>query len=146
MNGAKVVPAAAPVASAVFSAHSDTLVQIGAVVAGLAFGMMWRAGSLASEGKGWKAIKSDMLVSILIMGANAVLAMALVEMLNLSTLLAMAAGVVVGATGLRALPEIRDAVVGMLKRKLLGDDVALIQPRDDDLSAKARELDRKDEK
>ena len=112
---------------------SDTLVTVGAVVVGLVFGAMWRTGSFLSEGKTWKAIRADLLVSVLIGGANAILALALVDWLNVGLLFTMALGAVIGATGLRALPEARDALLGAARRKLLGDNVALIEPRDEQL-------------
>ena len=110
---------------------SDTLVTVGAVVVGLVFGAMWRTGSFLTDGKTWKEIRADLLISVLIGGANALLALALAEWFGLSLLFTMALGAVIGATGLRALPELRDAILVALKRRLLGDNVALIEPKDD---------------
>ena len=110
---------------------SDTLVTVGAVIVGLVFGAMWRTGSFLTDGKSWKEIRADLLISVLIGGANALLALALAEWFGLSLLFTMALGAVIGATGLRALPELRDAILVALKRRLLGDNVALIEPKDD---------------
>lgn len=141
---AKNAPVIAPLAAGSVAINSDTMVTVGAVVIGLVFGAMWRTGSFLSEGKSWTEIRSDLLISLLIGGANALLTLALVDWLNLGLLFTMAMGALVGATGLRALPEVRDAITASLKRRLLGDDVALITPRDDDLLDKARQLDQRE--
>jgi hypothetical protein len=130
---AKYGSVAAPIISAAVVAHSDTLVKVGAVVGGLALGAMWRAGSMRGEGKPWGAVRSDLAVSGLIGGANAVLCLALVELFDASEMFAMAIAVIVGATGLRALPEIKKAFMDTMRRKLIGDDVALMQPRNVDI-------------
>ena len=104
--------------------------DITAVVAGLAFGAMWRAANLRSEGKDWKAVRSDLTISILVGGANAVLALALVEWLNVGQVMAMTIGVLVGATGLRAVPEAKEVVVAALRRKLIGDNIVTLSPPD----------------
>ena len=124
---------------------SDTLVTVGAVIVGLVFGATWRTGSFLSDGKSWKEIRADLLVSILIGGANALLALALSDWLDLSLLFTMALGAVIGATGLRALPEVRDALLIAAKRRLLGDNVALIEPRDDAMADQIGQLNRRDD-
>ena len=126
---AKYAPAALPLFSAFVSANSEILIQIASVAGGLAFGAMWRAGSMRGDGKSWTAVRADLGISALIGGANAVLALALVELLHIGIASSMAVGVIVGATGLRALPEIKEMFVTVMKRKLLGgDDVVLINP------------------
>lgn len=118
--------------------------QVAAVAVGLFFGAMWRAGSLHSEGKTWKAVRTDLVVSILIGGANAVLALALVDILGVGPLLAMAIGTVIGATGLRAMPEAKAALVGWATRRILGDNVALVQPPDPAIEEKIEALKKED--
>lgn len=125
---------------------NEWLISTLAVCIGLLFGAMWRAGSLIGEGKTWPLIRSDLLVSLMIGGANAVLALAIVEWLEIGPLFSMAIGVLVGATGLHALPAIRDSLVESAKAKLLSQGVAMIQPNDaemehklDALSEKAKE-------
>lgn len=137
---AKYAPVVGSALMAGLAAHSEIVAQVAAVLAGLTMGAMWRAGSLRSEGALWLAVRSDLAISGLIGGANAVLALALADWLNLSVLLTMALAVVVGATGLRALPEIKDALATVLRRKLLGDDVALIQPRNEEIADQVRRL------
>ncbi len=139
---AKNAPVLAPIATGAgaVAINSDTLVTVGAVVVGLVFGAMWRTGSFLSEGREWREIRSDLLVSVLIGGANALLTLALVDMLNVGIMFTMALGAVIGATGLRALPEVKDALLNALRRKLLGEDVALINPRDGDMREKVDAL------
>lgn len=127
---AKNAPIIAPIIAGALALHSDTLITIGAVVLGLVFGALWRTGSLISEGKTWGEIRIDWFVSLMIGGANAILTLALVDWLNLGLLFTMALGVVIGATGLRALPEIKDALMAAARRKLLSEGVAMVQPVD----------------
>lgn len=140
---AKNAPIVIPLLAGSLVITEETVVRVAAVCIGLLFGAMWRAASLHSEGKTWREVRRDLVISALIGGANAVLALALVDWFDLGVLFAMAVGVVIGGTGLRALPEIRDALVGMLRRRLLGEDVALIQPRDDDMRNTVKQI-RKD--
>lgn len=120
---AKKAPLVAPTAGALLAdaiGGADAL-RVVAVMGGLALGAMWRAGSLKSEGKDWAAVRSDMAVSVLIGGANAVVTLALVDYFGAGILFAMAIGVAVGATGVRVVPELRDAVWGLVKRRALAD-------------------------
>lgn len=142
---AKNAPVVAPIVTGALALHSDMLVTVGAVVIGLVFGAMWRTGSFLNEGKSWAEIRADLLVSLLIGGANALLTLALVDWLNLGLLFTMALGAIIGATGLRALPEIRDALIGAARRRLLADGVAMIQPQDADMSEKIERLKREGE-
>lgn len=153
-SAAKYAPAAFPLFSAGLAAHSDTIIKVAAVLGGLALGAMWRAGSMRGDGKSWAAVRADLGISALIGGANAVLALALVEIFAVGIMFAMAIGVIVGATGLRALPEIKEVFVTVMRRRLLGgDDVVVINPPKEmpplggdlsippDLKALARRLD-----
>lgn len=135
----KYAPVIAPIIGAALALHSDTIITVGAVVIGLFFGALWRTGSLLSEQRPFKDIRTDWFISITIGGANAILTLALVEWLELNPLLTMGMGAVIGATGLRALPEIKDMIVGAVGRKIIGDNVALIHPPDSDLTARMRE-------
>lgn len=137
---AKNAPVVAPIVAGALALNNDALVTIGAVVIGLVFGAMWRTGSFLSEGKSWIEIRADLTVSVLIGGANAILTLALVDWLQLGLLFTMAMGAVIGATGLRALPEIREAVIGAARRRLLEQNVALIEPKDGDMDEKIRQL------
>lgn len=137
---AKNAPVVAPLVAGALAFENDALVTVGAVIVGLVFGAMWRTGSFLNEGKAWTEIRSDLLVSLLIGGANAILTLALVDWLELGMLFTMATGAVVGATGLRALPEIRDAFIGAARRRLLEQNVALIEPEDADIDRKIERL------
>ena len=125
---AKNAPVVAPIALTAIL-PLQTWIDIGAVCAGLAFGAMWRAANLRNEGKAWRAVRSDIAISIMIGGANAVLALALVEWLEVGRIIAMTIGVLVGATGLRAVPEAKSVLVNAMRRKLIGDDVLVVQPK-----------------
>lgn len=137
---AKYVATIAPAAAVALTTHADTLVKVGAVVGGILLGMLWRAGSLRGEGRSWASVRNDLGVSALIGGANAVLAMAIVQAFDTSVIFAMAAGVVIGATGVRALPEIKAAIVNAARRKLIGDDAVLIQPKNPAIDALVERL------
>lgn len=138
---AKNAPVIAPIVAGALAFNSDALITIGAVVLGLFFGAMWRTGSFISEGKSWPEIRSDWFISITIGGANAVLTLALVEWLSFGLMFTMAMGVVIGATGLRALPEIRAAFMEAARRRLLSDGVVVVQPKNKDLDETVRKLD-----
>lgn len=147
----KHAPVIAPPVSAVIADlafDGDTFAKLLAVVAGLAFGAMWRVGSLRSERKEWVDVRADVFISTMIGGANAVMALAIVQYFGFNTLFSMAIGVVVGATGLRALPEIRAAIVGIVRKKLLEDTMLVVPPRPqpalDDLARQADEALRRD--
>lgn len=141
---AKYGSAAVPAVAATLAAHSDTAFKVGAVVGGILLGMLWRAGSLRGEGRSWATVRGDLTVSALIGGANAVLALSIVQLFDLPVMFALGAGVLVGATGLRALPEIKAALMNAARRKLLGDDVGLIQPNNPAIDEAMRQLRRTD--
>ncbi len=140
---AKNAPVALPIFAGAWALDDTTIVKAAAICVGLLFGAMWRAGSLANEGKTWSMVRTDLLISILIGGANAVLVMALVDLANVGPLLAMAGGVIVGATGLRALPEMRKALLDSARARLLGEGVTTVPPKDADMDAKLDELTRR---
>lgn len=137
---AKYAPVVGSVAAIGATDHSDLIIKVAAVGGGLALGAMWRAGSMRAEGAAWGAVRSDLAISALIGGANAVLALALIQWSGMGVTAAMAIGVLVGATGLRALPEIKNLLYSAARHKLLGDNVALIQPNDPALNARVDEL------
>lgn len=125
---AKNAPVVAPLALASLIGN-ETLLEVAAVVGGIVLGAMWRAANLRSEGKNWAAVRSDLVISVLVAGANAVLALALVEWLDVGKIMAMGIGVIIGATGLRAVPEARDVFINALRRKLIGDDAIYFPPK-----------------
>ncbi len=141
---AKTAPATLPpLAAALAYAGMDGhfFLKTIAVLFGIGFGAMWRAGLLRSEGKPWVAVRGDLTISALIGGGNAVLSLGIVEIFGFGALLAMGTGVLFGATGLRALPTIKNAAIGMLQRWALGENVALISPKDPALDKLARDVD-----
>lgn len=142
-SAAKAAPAILPpvlIASTYLGMDGHALLKTAGVLAGIGFGAMWRAGMLRSEGKSWAHVRSDLAVSGLIGGGNAILCLAIVEVFGLGALLAMGCGVLVGATGLRALPAVRSTLIGVLQRWALGNNIALIQPVDPRLPTLLNEL------
>ena len=137
---AKNAPVVAPIVAGVLTFNNDAVVTVGAVIIGLVFGAMWRTGSFLSEGRAWREIRADLLISLLIGGANAILTLALVDWLDLDMLFTMALGAVVGATGLRALPEVRDSLIGAARRRLLSEGVVVVNPPDADMDEKLDRL------
>lgn len=138
------VAAIAPAVTAGFAIHGDAIIQGAAVIGGLALGAMWRAGSLRSEGRSWDTVRGDLAISAMIGGANAVLTLALAQWLQVGVMVAMLLGVLVGATGIRAVPAARDAVLDLLRRKLLADEkITRIDPLalPPELEQLARQLD-----
>lgn len=143
-TAAKAAPAVLPpvlIATSYLGLDGHALLKTAGVLLGIGFGAMWRAGMLRSEGKSWAHVRSDLAVSGLIGGGNAILCLAIVELFGLGALLAMGTGVMVGATGLRALPALRSTLIGALQRWALGNNVALIQPDDQKLPGLLHELD-----
>lgn len=136
----KYAAIAGPVAGVIVSAHADTLYKVAAVSGGILLGMLWRAGSLVGEGRSWAAVRGDLIVSALIGGANAVLALTIVQVFDAPVMVAMTVGVIIGATGLRALPEIKAALMSAARRKLLGDNAILIQPANPEIDRLRDEL------
>lgn len=139
-------PAAiAPAVTAGVAIHADALIQAAAVVGGLALGAMWRAGSLRSEGRSWDTVRGDLAISAMIGGANAVLTLVLAQWMNAGVMVAMLLGVLVGATGIRAVPVARDALLDVLRRKLLADDKvreidpAVLPPKIEELARRLNE-------
>lgn len=94
--------------------------RIIAVVVGLVLGAVWRAGSFRSEGKNWDTVWSDLIVSGLIGGANAVIAIIIVDYFGASVLISMGIGVLVGATGVRAVQEAREIFINFVKKMFDG--------------------------
>lgn len=126
---AKNAPVVIPLTFAALVGN-ETFLEIAAVCSGIVLGAMWRAANLRSEGKTWSVVRSDLTISVLVGGANAVLALALVEWLDVGRIMAMGIGVMIGATGLRAVPEARDVLISALRRKLIGDDIVVLTPKD----------------
>lgn len=98
------------------AADGDFWYRILAVVIGLILGAVWRAGSIRSEGKNWDSVWSDLIISALIGGANAVMAMIIVDHFGTSILISMGIGVLVGATGVRAIQEAKEIAMNFVKK------------------------------
>lgn len=80
----------------------DTRLAI-VILIGLPIGIMFRAARLIGDKQPKDAITRDLIVSLLISGANFVLAATLAVRLDLNYLEALLAAVVIGATGVKAL-------------------------------------------
>lgn len=113
-------PAAVTSVAAAAAIDGSYWYRIGAVILGLFLGAVWRAGSLRSEGKNWDLVLSDLIISAFIGGANAVIAMIIVDYFGTSILIAMGIGVLVGATGVRAVQEAKEIAMNFFK-KFFGD-------------------------
>lgn len=136
---AKNAPVILPLIAGTLALDDPIFIKAAAIAVGLVFGAMWRAGSLLNDGKGWQPVWKDLLTSGLIGCANAVLVLVLVDQLGVGPLLAMAGGVIAGATGLRALPLVRKAALN----RLLGNDVTTVSPSDPSMEEMIRRLDEK---
>lgn len=113
----QIAPAVAITSVAGAAAYDgDFWYRILAVVIGLVLGAVWRAGSLKSEGKNWDSVWADLTISALIGGANAVMAMIIVDHFGASILISMGIGVLVGATGVRAIQEAKDIAMNIFKK------------------------------
>lgn len=76
---------------------------IGGIGIGLACGAMWRAASLREKRRTWQAVREDFINSLLAGGANAIAALFIVDWLNGGVLIALGVGMLVAATGVRAI-------------------------------------------
>lgn len=100
------------------------LFMVAAVVVAIALGALWRSAQLYEKKKSWADVRSDLIVSVMIGGANTVLCLAIVDLLGVGILLAMGIGVIIGATGVRALPMLRTFALDMMRQRLSPDPVA----------------------
>ncbi len=119
-SAAKAAPAITPplVTLAALGVDGSFLIKIVAVIFGVGLGAMWRAGMLRQEGKDWETIKTDLFVSVLIGGANSVLSLGCAELFGAGALISCMIGVIIGATGLRALPQIRNLFIEFARSKI----------------------------
>ncbi len=90
------------------------------IAVGILLGILFRTGWMIDKGEGWPAIRKDLFVSVLIGGANFALAAVIVQYLELSTLQALVAGVMVASTGVKAVL----GAAGWAYRKLIADEVS----------------------
>lgn len=95
-------PAATAVQAASTGGHVDPLV-IGGIGLGLVSGAMWRAASLREKRKTWTEVRDDFVNSLLAGLANAIAALFIVEWLDGGVLVALGVGMLVAATGVRAI-------------------------------------------
>lgn len=93
------------------------------IMVGLPFGIMFRTARMIGERKSKAAIQRDLIVSVLISGANFVLAAMIAVRLSLSYLEALLLAVVVAATGVKAIIKFST----WAWRRLIRDDVAEMQ-------------------
>lgn len=128
-----------PLFAGMLMVDQAVVLQIVAVLGGVALGAMHRAGWLRQKRRPWSEVMADLMVSVLVFGANSVMALVLVEVLEVTIVMAMGVGVIVGSTGVRAVPQIRDAVL----KRCLGNTIALIEPKNGDIDERLRELDEK---
>lgn len=93
------------------------------ILVGLPFGIMFRTARMIGERKSRAAIQRDLIVSVLISGANFVLAAMIAVRLSLSYLEALLLAVIVAATGVKAILKFST----WAWKRLIRDDVAEIQ-------------------
>lgn len=104
----KYAPVIAGVAIA-SSAHDDPVfswfsepTHTAFVLIGIALGILFRVGYMVDNEQETASIKRDVLVSILIGGANTVIAIYLVVTFRMDQIQALVAGVIIAATGVQA--------------------------------------------
>lgn len=120
-SASKAAPVIAPplaIVLAGFGLDAHFFVKSIAVIFGLVGGAIWRAGMLKKQRRPWSEIRDDLYVSALIGIANGIVALFISEKLGTGILLAMFTGAIVGATGVRALPAIRGAVIDLIRQNL----------------------------
>lgn len=70
-----------------------------ALLVGLAAGVLWRAGDARKKGETWDGIRNDLAVSLLIGGANLIIAAIVVNISGLPPLYAIGVAMVVAGKG-----------------------------------------------
>jgi hypothetical protein len=112
-------PAVAVMGEAVHGDLPPTIILV-CVGIGLTAGAMWRASKLRSEGSGWRdgAIQRDLAVSLLAGLANGILALLIVAYMDGGVLIALGVGMLVGATGVRAIQWATKALEGFVQRQM----------------------------
>ena len=117
---AKAAPIAAPsilgVAAALVDPHG--VLRLIGVIVGLVFAAAWRGSMLAEKNRPWPEIRKDLLISTLIGGVNATIALMIVERVGAGILLSIFIAAMVGSTGVRALPMIRDFFLNELRNRV----------------------------
>lgn len=115
---AKYVPP--PVVTAVQATGNSGAVDpliIGGVGIGLACGAMWRAASLREKRKTWREVRDDFINSALAGGANAIVALYVVDWLDGGVMVALGVGMLVAATGIRAIQWAQRSVDDYLRQR-----------------------------
>ncbi len=70
-----------------------------ALVVGLVAGVLWRAGDARKRGETWNGIRNDLVVSVLIGGANLIIAAIVVQIAGVPPLYAIGVAMIVAGKG-----------------------------------------------
>lgn len=112
------LPAAALVVSAPFNPSTINLVTIAIVLLGILFGAMWRAADIMNKGGNWLKVRHDLFVSCLAGGANAIMALGLIQYIQTGAILSLVIAMLVGATGVRGVQWAYKIATSMLAERL----------------------------
>lgn len=112
---AKIAPPAVALSfpERIFS-EFDPLMAL-ALVVGLTAGVLWRAGVARKRGETWDGIRNDLVVSVLIGGANLIIAAIVVQLMGVPPLYAIGVAMVVAGKG----PD----AMAWFERRFIGSDV-----------------------
>lgn len=95
-----------------------------ALVVGLIAGVLWRAGDARKRGDTWDGIRNDLVVSILIGGANLIIAAIVVQLMGVPPLYAIGVAMIVAGKG-------PDAMLWFERRFMGGEAPRQPQPPSD---------------
>lgn len=112
------LPAAALIASAPFNPSSINLVTIAIVLLGILFGAMWRAADIMNKGGNWLTVRHDLFISCLAGGANAIMALGIIQYIQTGAVLSLVIAMLVGATGVRGVQWAYKIATSMLADRL----------------------------
>ena len=112
------LPAAALIVTAPFNPSHINLITIGIVLLGILFGAMWRAADIMNKGGDWLTVRKDLFVSCLAGGANAIMALGLIQYVQTGAVLSLVIAMLVGATGVRGVQWAYKVATGILAERL----------------------------
>lgn len=91
-----------------------------AIAIGLVAGILWRAARLHSDSEEWPEVSRDLISSGLSFLANGILALMIVQWRDWGVLPALGVGMIVGATGVKAIMWAQEEFFAWLKHRTGG--------------------------
>jgi hypothetical protein len=114
-----------------------------ALVVGLTAGVLWRAGDARKRGDTWDGIRNDLVVSVLIGGANLIIAAIVVQLMGVPPLYAIGVAMIVAGKGPDAMAWFERRFIGVSSAPVSQEttDVGIPRSPNPELDELARRLD-----